>query len=150
MRLTGDPDTAQDAAQEAFARLVASPPPRNDQPRAWLFTVATNVVRGSANALRRRRVLLQAGASRVPAADPPRSPEELAEAGEVAELVRRALADLTERERTLLLMREEGFTHREIARAIGTTTGSVGTMIARALDRLAEALPLDTEGAGRA
>ena len=42
-------------------------------------------------------------------------------------------------------MREEGFAHREIADAIGTTTGSVGTMIARALDKLAERLSLDGE-----
>jgi DNA-directed RNA polymerase specialized sigma24 family protein len=37
-------------------------------------------------------------------------------------------------------MREEGFTHREIADAVGTTTKSVGTLIARALDRMAGAL----------
>jgi DNA-directed RNA polymerase specialized sigma24 family protein len=42
-------------------------------------------------------------------------------------------------------MREEGFAHREIAEAVGTTTGSVGTLIARALDRLAQQLPLDAE-----
>ncbi len=59
--------------------------------------------------------------------------------------MRAALATLNEKERTVLLMREEGFTHREIAEAVGTTTGSVGTMIARALDRLAERLPLDAE-----
>jgi len=59
--------------------------------------------------------------------------------------VRAALDALTEKERTVLLMREEGFAHREIAEAVGTTTGSVGTMIARALDKLAERLPLDPE-----
>jgi DNA-directed RNA polymerase specialized sigma24 family protein len=52
---------------------------------------------------------------------------------------------LGEKERTVLLMREEGFSHREIADAVGTTTGSVGTMIARALDKLAAELPLDAE-----
>ena len=54
--------------------------------------------------------------------------------------VRSALATLSEKERVLLLMREEGFKHREIAAAIGTTTGSVGTLIARALAKLAEEL----------
>src|SRR5690606_36061762 len=44
VRLTGDLDLAHDAAQEAFARLVMKPP-RDEDPRAWLFTVATNVVR---------------------------------------------------------------------------------------------------------
>jgi DNA-directed RNA polymerase specialized sigma24 family protein len=52
---------------------------------------------------------------------------------------------LGEKERTVLLMREEGFSHREIADAVGATTGSVGTMIARALDKLAAELPLDAE-----
>jgi RNA polymerase sigma factor (sigma-70 family) len=54
--------------------------------------------------------------------------------------VRRALACLSEKERTILLMREEGFSHREIAEAVGTTTGSVGTMFARALTKLESGL----------
>ena len=61
--------------------------------------------------------------------------------------MREALATLSDKERAVLLMREEGFTHREIAEAVGTTTGSVGTMIARALDKLAQRLDLDAEDA---
>ena len=80
---------------------------------------------------------------RVPTPSPEADPEEdtLRRADEAR--VRRALDRLPERERTILLMREEGFRHREIAEAVGTTTGSVGTMIARALDRLAGHLELD-------
>jgi DNA-directed RNA polymerase specialized sigma24 family protein len=37
-------------------------------------------------------------------------------------------------------MREEGFSHKEIADAVGTTTGSVGTLIARALLKFADAV----------
>lgn len=144
VRLTGDPDLAHDAAQEAFARLVMKPP-RDEEPRAWLFTVATNVVRRWANTNRRRAALLEGAAARVPAGDPAPDPLAAAQAGERREALRRALAQLTEKERTILLMREEGFAHREIARAVGTTTGSVGTMIARALDKLAAALPLDAD-----
>ena len=49
-RLTGDPDRAADAAQEAFVRMMERPPvfapdAAGDAARAWLFTVATNVVR---------------------------------------------------------------------------------------------------------
>lgn len=144
VRLTGDEDLAQDAAQEAFARLIARPP-EDTHPRAWLFTVATNLVRTWAGARSRRLALLGAAAARVPAADPWPDPGELAEAGERRDAVRRALEELTEKERTILLMREEGFSHREIAAAVRTTTGSVGTMVARALDKLARALPLDAE-----
>lgn len=144
VRLTGDADLAHDAAQEAFARMVARPP-RDEQPRAWLFTVATNLVRTWANRRKRRLVLLQRAGARSPVADPLPDPEQLAQAHERHSAVRRALESLTEKERTVLLMREEGFTHREIAAAVGTTTGSVGTMIARALDRLAAVLPLDAD-----
>ena len=143
VRLTGDVDVAHDAAQEAFVRLV-SKPPRDEHPRAWLFTVATNLVRGWANTHKRRLVLLEAGAARVPSPDPLPDPAHVAEANEQQAAVRRALQVLSEKERTVLLMREEGFTHREIAVAVGTTTGSIGTMIARSLDKLAAAL--DAEG----
>lgn len=144
VRLTGDEDVADDAAQEAFARLVAKPP-RAGNTRAWLFTVATNLVRGWANRRKRRLRLLDGAQARAPAADPPRDPAAAAEAAQLRAAVRRALDALPEKERTILLMREEGFAHREIAEAIGTTTGSVGTLIARALDRLARHLPLDAE-----
>jgi RNA polymerase sigma factor (sigma-70 family) len=144
VRLTGDADLADDALQETFARLMARPP-RDDNPRAWLFTVATNLVRGWSNRRKRRSQLLQGGAARVPSADPPLDPASAAELEERRNTVRKALAALTDRERTILLMREEGFAHREIATLVGTTTGSVGSMIARALDRLAEHLPLDVE-----
>lgn len=144
VRLTGDGDLAADAAQEAFARLVADPP-RDERPRAWLFTVATNVVRAAANSSRRRKALLESAAARVPVGNAPGRPDDELERNELGQTVRAALDSLSEKERTVVLMREEGFTHREIAEAVGTTTGSVGTMVARALDKLAERLPLDAE-----
>jgi RNA polymerase sigma factor (sigma-70 family) len=146
LRLTGDPDAAADALQESFARMLARPP-RDEGLRAWLFTVATNVVREAANARSRRTRLLDRFRARVPTPQPAPDPLAATEAGDVRARVRAALAGLSDRDRTVLLMREEGFTHREIAEAVGTTTGSVGTMIARALDRLAERLPLDEEDA---
>ena len=93
----------------------------------------------------RRDRLLRHGAARVPMADPPRDAHVAVEADEQRRAVRAALDGLSEKERTALLMREEGFAHREIAAALGTTTGSVGTLLARALDKLAAALPLDQD-----
>lgn len=144
VRLTGDSDRAADAVQEAFARMVERPP-RDHDPRAWLYTVATNVVRDSARTRKRRMKLLADSPARVPLGDRPPEPDHALEQGERRRTVRAALDALSERDRTVLLMREEGFKHREIARAVGTTTGSVGTIIARALDKLATALPLDRE-----
>jgi RNA polymerase sigma-70 factor, ECF subfamily len=142
VRLTGDVDVAHDAVQETFTRLLATPP-RDENPRGWLFAVATNIVRATANREARQRHLLASNTGRapVPATMPP--PDESAVQSDDVRKVRAALRALPERERVILLMREEGFTHREIAEAVGTTTGSIGTMISRALDRLATLLPLD-------
>jgi RNA polymerase sigma-70 factor (ECF subfamily) len=143
VRLTGDPDLAADATQEAFVRMIEGKP-EGRNPRAWLFTVATNYVRERARTGSRRREL-RAGATARLAPDRPATPEEVLDSTRAADRVRQGLDHLPERDRTLLLMREEGFTHREMAEAVGTTTGSVGTMIARALDKLALVLDLDGE-----
>lgn len=143
-RMTGDPDLAADAAQEAFVRLVERPP-RPVQTRAWVFRVGINAAREQARTRGRRLRLLQARPERAPMGDAPPLPDVVLDTEETRRMVRSALDGLSERDRTVLLMREEGFSHREIAEAVGTTTGSVGTMIARALDRLAAQLPLDEE-----
>jgi RNA polymerase sigma-70 factor (ECF subfamily) len=90
-------------------------------------------------------VLLEHAAGKLPHSDPQPTPEQAALGAADRTRVRAALAAMPEKERVMLLMREEGFSHREIADAVGTTTGSVGTMLARALDRLAGLLPLDEE-----
>ncbi|HLL46987.1 MAG TPA: sigma-70 family RNA polymerase sigma factor, partial [Longimicrobiaceae bacterium] len=120
-------------------------PPRPGETRAWLFRVGTNAARESERTRSRRSRLLEEAPDRAPMGDAPLGPDASLDARERQRMVQQALARLPERERTMLLMREEGFSHREIAEAVGTTTGSVGTMIARALDRLAAVLPLDEE-----
>jgi RNA polymerase sigma factor (sigma-70 family) len=143
-RLTGDADLAADAAQMAFVRYVEQRPGRGNT-RAWLFRVGRNAAIEAVRTHSRRARLLDDGAARVPHAEPlPLADEEYAAADRVRR-VRTALARLSVRDRTALLMREEGFTHREIAAAVGTTTGSVGTVIARALNRLSAELHLDEE-----
>lgn len=139
VRLTGDSDAAADAAQEAFIRLVEHRPDGR-QVRAWLFRVATNLVRDSSRVRRRRMELLQAFPDRVPMGDAPEIPDRALELKERQVVVRTALDILSDRDRTLLVMREEGFSHQEIAKAIGTTTKSVGSMIARALRKLSTEL----------
>ena len=139
VRMTGDSDAAADAAQEAFIRLVEREPDGR-QVRAWLFRVATNLVRDSSRVRRRRIELLQSYPDRVPVGDAAPEPELALELKERREIVQTALQVLSPRDRTLLLMREEGFSHQEIAEAVGTTTKSVGSMIARALQKLSAEL----------
>jgi RNA polymerase sigma-70 factor (ECF subfamily) len=135
VRLAGDADVAADAAQEAFVRLL-DVPPHQPVERAWLFSVATNYVFERSRTASRRERLLGDNAERT-VADPPRDPHAAVEADERRHVITGALARLSEKERIAVLMREEGFTHREIADAVGTTTGSVGTLLARTLQRLA-------------
>ena len=139
MRLTGDWDSASDAAQEAYSRLLSQPPPRDDNLRAWLYTVATNVVR---DGWKKQQTALRLVKSQdaVPAAASAPDPHDLVERKECQQAVQQVLARLSVKDRTILLMREEGFSHKEIAAAVDTTTKSVGTMIARALRKLASEL----------
>jgi RNA polymerase sigma-70 factor (ECF subfamily) len=143
-RLTGDPDVAEDAAQEAFVRLMEKPPAPGET-KAWLFRVGTNAAWMALRTRGRRRKLLERAPGRAPLADPPVAPDAHAEAAEVRARVQAALEGLTPRDRQILMMQQEGFRYREIAEAVGTTTQSVGTMIARALNKLAAELRLDEE-----
>jgi RNA polymerase sigma-70 factor (ECF subfamily) len=120
---------AADAAQEAFVRLLERPP-KGPVERAWLFKVGTNCVLESLRTTARRERLLD-GRADLTMADPPRDPAEVLEAEQRRHAVTTALAQLNDKERIAVLMREEGFSHREIADAVGTTTGSVGTLLAR-------------------
>lgn len=146
-RFTGDGDLAEDVVQDVFVRLAERPPRHDDQIRAWLFRVATNLAIDATRGARRRLALVKGQADRLPMADPPVDPATAAVRDDDRRRVRAALAELSERERAVLLMREEGFAHREIAVAVGTTTGSVGTMIARALEKLSQRLDLDATDA---
>lgn len=132
VRLAGDRDRAEDALQETYLTLVRSPPRHEGNLRAWLYRVATNVVLDDYRALRR----LVRGGKTVQDVAGESDPATDAEEREARRLMRRAMDRLRSRERAILLLRAEGFTHREIAQKLGTTTSSVGTMLSRALRKL--------------
>ena len=142
VRQFGDEDLAEEACQEAFVRLVERPPSEMSEPRAWLYTVATNVARDHVRTRALRERKLEEGADAIPRPRSSPDPAEQLDRSTRRRAVRRALDRLDERDRTILLLREEGFRHREIAEVVGTTTKSVGTMIARALAKLARELEL--------
>jgi RNA polymerase sigma-70 factor (ECF subfamily) len=136
-RRLGDRDWAEEVAQETFLRALRQETIVSE--RAWLFAVATNLVRDDARkqARRRRRLELLREQAR---ADDVVEPEPLMiERAEDAAQARRALELLGERDREALLMREEGLDYAEIAAALELSVGSVGTTLARARRRLVEA-----------
>ncbi|HET9986511.1 MAG TPA: sigma-70 family RNA polymerase sigma factor [Longimicrobiales bacterium] len=136
-RKVWDADRAQDLAQESFVRALDHAP---DNPRAWLFTVASNLARDEARTGIRRRqhlTLLRDDADVAPSRPP--EPDRQVEDAERRDAVRRALECLTDRDREALLLWDAGLDYEEIARQTGIAVGSVGTTLARARRRLVEA-----------
>jgi RNA polymerase sigma factor (sigma-70 family) len=130
-RLTGDPDMAEDVAQESVWRFVrADQETRVRAPRSWLYRTATNLVRDQA----RHEAMLQRKAVPVDA-ETVATPEHELERRETIRQVRAVLERLSPRDRELLILRESGFRYREIADVIGVKAQSVPVLAARALER---------------
>jgi RNA polymerase sigma factor (sigma-70 family) len=135
-RKVWDADRARDLAQEAFARSLDREP---EDPRSWVFTVAANLARDEARSdIRRRRHLTLVKAEKEAEPPPPDALRRL-EAEERAARARAALDRLSDRDREALLLWDAGLSYREIAERTGLSTGAVGTTLARARRRLAEA-----------
>jgi len=129
-RLTGDPDVADDVAQEAFVRLYDGRVEGTEEGlRAWLFRTATHLVRDRHRVGENRRRLLEAHPVEPGGPEPP---DQAVQRQEVVAQVREALEHLSERERELLLMRHAGFSYREVAEAVEVAPSSVGTLLTRA------------------
>jgi len=135
-RRLGDRDWAEEVAQETFLRALRQD--RIDNERAWLFAVATNLVRAEARKAARRRRHLALLAERERAEGPAEQEPTSLERAQDAAMARRAVDALVERDRLALLMREEGLSYEEIAVALDLSPGSVGTTLSRARRRLVE------------
>lgn len=130
-RLTGNPALAADTAQEAFVRLYQ----RGERPRetrAWLATVANNLVRDEYRRATRRRSLREAQPTMFVYGEPDPAPDEEMVVRERKKRVRQALDRLPERHRQALLLRHEGYSYREIASALDCRASGVGKLIVRA------------------
>jgi len=143
-RRLGDRDWAEEVAQETFLRAVRHGPVTSE--RAWVFAVATNLVRDEARKASRRRRHLALLAEEVRGQEP-EEPVSAVERAHEAAAARRAVERLPERDRVVLLMREEGLDYDEIAEAVGLSVGSVGTTLVRARRRLAEAYEAECKAA---
>ncbi|MBB6633399.1 sigma-70 family RNA polymerase sigma factor [Cohnella thailandensis] len=136
--LTGDYAAAEDLAQEVFLRLYRNPPERLEAVGAWLHRVLTRVgydylrQRASDKALLAKETAHAATRSdgTVPSGE-----TEIIREWEI-EVVRRVLHKLSDRDRTALLLREEGYSYEEIANRLGVSPKIVGTLLARAGERL--------------
>ncbi len=136
-RRLGDRDWAEEVAQETFLRALRQETIMSE--RAWLFAVATNLVRDEARKQSRQRRHLEVLREQARIDDVVEPPPLDIERAQDAAMARRALDLLTERDREALLMKEEGLDYTEIAAALELSVSSIGTTLARARRRLVEA-----------
>jgi RNA polymerase sigma-70 factor (ECF subfamily) len=126
--MLGSGGEAEDVVQDTFLKLLQHLQAAGDRTnlRAWLFTVAAN---GCRDRVRRRLRWLpwKAELDR-------RTVEPIAEPPDLA-VARRAMQSLAARDRLLLSLRAQGLPYADIARATGIQPGSVGRLLARAVDR---------------
>lgn len=137
-RLTGDDRLADDLLQETYYRFLrANATFDSDEHRKnYLFRIATNLVHDH-----RRKPFME-----VPVTAIANVPDATAQAQSAERNARRldlhrALQRLKPRERSMLwLAYAQGWSHEEIASAIGVKTGSLKAMLHRARHRLVKAL----------
>lgn len=132
--VTGRRDWAQDITQESFLRLIAAVGRGEtiDAPREWLFTVARNLLR---DRLEDRDSSLNKRAKSDSSVNTPDERE--ADNAALRRLMRRLASP---RELEILELRSEGFTYEETARILGIAPGTVGSLLARAIRKIRDAL----------
>jgi len=131
----GDPDDADDAAQDALlsalVKLDQYDPRRPFGP--WLLRIVAN----AATDRRRRRKVRRAESLDPALVAGGTRPDAAAEQRALAERLRGALAELSERRRlAVVLFDVEGYSHAEIARILGIPEGTVRSEVFHARRRL--------------
>lgn len=137
-RMCGQPEMAEDVAQEAFLRLYRKASLYREQGKlaAYLYKIATNLMRTQARRERRWNHLLPVFRAGVAAPHSPSQHEDLVRA-ETAERLEECLRRLPLHYRApLVLSVIEDWSHREIAAALRCSEGTVKSRIHRARKRL--------------
>ena len=130
--LTRDLSAAEDVVHEAFARLVRETAAgrRPDNPRAWLYTVSTNL----AFSRSRRRAIVdrwQQFVGRPAHAETEEPAEETVLRRERHAQLIRALDTLPKDHRAALLLAAEGFSGREISTILDKSEGATRNILWR-------------------
>lgn len=147
-RMTGRPDLAPDIAQHVFA-VIYQQRRRYRQSgafRPWLYTIARRHCR---NVVRRENRALSEDIGATVAADEESDPPHAAEQRELLRALRTALPELPERERAAVVMFHYlQWSYKEIAAALGCSSGAARTAACRGRARLRRLLAAFEEGEG--
>lgn len=126
----GDPDAAEDAAQEAFVKAHKHGVERLERPGAWLLVVATREL------FRHRRKQARERDTWAAAAEAGAGGAPYDAAADRADLLA-ALRQLPERQRAMVVARfYYGLSYDEIAAEFGVRGGTVGATLHQALAKL--------------
>jgi RNA polymerase sigma-70 factor (ECF subfamily) len=129
-----DEEVARDATQQIFVQALAGLARYHEtgQFRAWLYTIARNVL---ANQARRRAVTVSLDAA-LEVVAPGLTPEELATAALEQRTLLDAISRLPDDQRTAIELRLAGLTGLEVAAAMGRSHDAIKKLQLRALKRL--------------
>ncbi len=133
-RITGNPQDAQDAAQEAFVKAFRALPRYRGEAsfQTWLYRIATN----AALDLIRRRPQAPVSLDEGIEGQGPR-PDVEAERREIHRRVHKALAMLPPDHRAIVLLRDlQGLAYADIARILRIPVGTVRSRLSRAREAL--------------
>ena len=137
-RLLQDPAEAEDAAQDAFLKILDAAP--RYRPTAAFRTYLCRVVTRLCLDRLEKKKPLYTDAPPVSTSSRPDPSDELA-ARDRASVVQRALQTLPPRQRTALVLQYfEDLSYKEIAEAMGVSVKSVERLLARGRDALADRL----------
>lgn len=142
-RVLGNPQEAEDAAQEAFVRAWQALPKFRAQSRfgTWIYRIVTNLCCNRLPKLRRE--LAAIGEEEIPERADLHSglPESGLESGERRQWLHRQIDALPESYRLLITLRyQRDLAYEEIASVTGLPLGTVKTGLFRAKERLRSAL----------
>lgn len=137
-RMTGDDDLAQDCTQDTFIRAFDRLGEfRGDAAfGTWLHTIATSVVLNALRKVKRfRKRETDLEVADTVATEPRRAEPDL------KSRLKAAIGDLPEKYRMVFVMHDvEGYTHPEIAAAMGIQVGTSKAQLFRAREKLRAAL----------
>jgi RNA polymerase sigma-70 factor, ECF subfamily len=145
LRLLGEPEDAQDAAQDVFLRAYKYIH-RLDTTKPiepWLVRMTVNVCRDIGRLRQRRRAAFPTVATEVIAVDTSADPHHGMAVEQQRQLLRKALDELGEKERMAVVLRDiEGFSTAEVAAILRSSETTVRSQVSRARVKIKETIEL--------
>jgi RNA polymerase sigma factor (sigma-70 family) len=148
-RMLGDPDSAADAAQDAFLSAFRNLRSfRGGSFRSWMLRIATNTCYDVLRVRKRRPSVSldfdaddESDSSPLQIADAAESPDDFAQRRELAAAIQVGLTMLPDEQRIVLILSDiQGLAYEEIAQITNSNLGTVKSRLSRGRARLREVL----------